>query len=454
MRMNWLQTLFLDPEVERRFRVESLPEERRLATGVQGTWLVTLLLFARNDFLLFDGPALHLLVAVRAVMLASLVAAIVVARRGLAPAVRDAWQVLAVLVIVVGGIYINWTRPPALSATFAVNVVGILTCWALLPLPVRLQGISAAAVSTGAVITLLLKPHTLHPVEVTRIAIELGLAHGMGFVASVLFNRGRRGRWVAEQQAQAAARALLEAQQQLAEARLQEVQAQLIRAQRAGGMGSLAVSLAHELGQPLTAIRNSVAAGAAFLAREPADLRGVGAALDGAGDGAARATAIVSRLRDYLRRREVHREPADPAELCREAIALVAHAAARRGVELSADVAEDAPPVTGDRVQLVQVLVIALVNALDAMEVAEKRGRVTAWARRGPDGLEMGVDDQGPGFASEAAGRAFEPFFTTKPDGMGMGLSIAQTIVEAHGGRILAEPAPSGGARVWWSIPR
>ncbi len=452
--MNRLQTRFTDPEVEHRFRVDSLPEEARLGTAILGTWVVIFLAFARNDFLLHRGPTLALLVAVRAAIIGSLLAAIWAVRRSQRPALRDGFQIVAILVSVAGGFFVNYTRPEHLSPLFAMNVVAIVSCWVLLPLPVRLQALSAALVTAGAVATLLLKSRPYHPVEVVRLTLEFVLANAVGGGASVLFQRSRRSRWAALLAVEEASRALLAAQRELADARVKEVQSQLIQVQRAGGMGSLAVSLAHEISQPLTAVRNSAYAGKEYLGQDPPGLAGVRAALDGVTAGAERAAEIIQRLRDYLRRGEARRERVSPAALARESLALVENAAAKREITLTTDLPVDAPEVTGDRVQLVQVIVIALVNAMDAMESTPPPRRVRLWARRTPGGLEMGVDDCGPGIAPGNAERVFEPFFTTKEEGMGMGLPIARTIIEAHGGTISADAAPGGGTRVAWTIPR
>ncbi len=453
MRMNRLRTHFADPEVEHRFRVDSFPEETRLGTALLGTWVVIFLAFARNDFILHGGRTLVALVTVRTAMVGTLLAAMWTLRRSRDPAIRDASQVVATLVSVLGGLYVNYTRPETLSPLFATNIVAIIGSWVLVPLPARLQALSAAMVTAGAIVTLLFKSHSYHPVEVVRLTLEFVLANGIGAAASILSQRSRRARWAAVLAAEQSGRALLAAERDLAESRLNEVRSQLIQVQRAGGMGSVAAALAHEIGQPLTAVRNSLFAGKAYLDREPPGLPGIRAALDGATAGAERASEIIRRHRDYLRRGEVRRELISPATVDREARALVEHAAAQRGIALSSEIAEDAQKVHADSVQLVQVTVIALVNAMDAMESAPEPRRALVWARRVHGGLEMGVDDTGPGIESGIADRIFEPFFTTKPQGMGMGLPIARTIVESHGGTLTVGPAPGGGARVAWTIP-
>ncbi|MEI6225132.1 MAG: ATP-binding protein [Deltaproteobacteria bacterium] len=451
--MNRLRICFADAEVERRFRIDSFPEETRLGTAILGTWVVVFAAFARNDFLLHEGRTLAALVAVRVAIIGSLLAAIWTIRRSRDPALRDAVQVLATFVSVAGGLYVNYTRPESLSPLFALNVVGTVSCWVLLPLPARLQALSAAMVTAGAVTTLLFKSRPYHPVEVVRVTLEFLLANGIGAAASILSNRSRRARWAAVLASEEASRALVASQRQLADARVTEIQSQLIQVQRAGGIGSLAVAIAHELSQPLTAARNCAHAGGGYLDQEPPGLTGLRTSLEGVEAGLQKASEIIQRLRDYLRRGEVRREMVSPVELGRDALALVEHAAAKRGVTLSIDVSPDAPEVTGDRVQLVQVIIISLVNAMDAMESTPGLRRVRLWARPVARGLEMGVDDEGPGIAPENAGRVFEAFFTTKKEGMGMGLPIARSIIEAHGGSISAEAGPGGGTRVAWTIP-
>ena len=178
-----------------------------------------------------------------------------------------------------------------------------------------------------------------------------------------------------------------------------------------------------------------------------------GPALEDVAGEAQRASEIIRRMRDYLRRGEVVTEAVSADALARDAVALVAGAAKRLGVSVGSSVAVDAPEVAGDRVQLLQVAIIALVNALDAVGPQAGGRTVSLWARRGEGCLEMGVDDDGPGIEAGLRAKVFEPFFTTKSEGLGMGLAIARTIVEAHGGSISVDAAPSGGARVAWTIP-
>ncbi|MFT3915584.1 MAG: hypothetical protein QM704_16155 [Anaeromyxobacteraceae bacterium] len=195
MLLTRFQSRFLDPAVERRFREEAHAEETRLLAAVQGTWFLVLVLYARNDFLLFEGAQLHALLAVRAVMLAALVAPVVVGRLDRGPVRRDASAFLSVVVVVLGGLYVTSTRPGTISPAFATNVVGILSSWVLLPLPWRLQALSGLVVTAGALATVLLRPHAWTAVEVSRLVIEFILANAMGAWTSLLFHRTRRQRW-------------------------------------------------------------------------------------------------------------------------------------------------------------------------------------------------------------------------------------------------------------------
>ncbi|WP_084646431.1 sensor histidine kinase [Devosia insulae] len=230
-------------------------------------------------------------------------------------------------------------------------------------------------------------------------------------------------------------------------------QAELAHAARVATLGELTASIAHEVNQPLMAVVTNGEAGMRWLRREPPDLGEVETAMARVISEGRRASDIVKRIRAFL-----SKAPSQPAELSvpsliEEASALVERELARAGVHLSVKAPEGLPPVLGDRVQLQQVLVNLMVNASQAMadHPGNRRLAVKAWADGGK--VEIMVADTGPGIAPDDLQRLFDPFFTTKPDGMGMGLAICRTTVEAHGGSLTVESVPPHGATFRLSLP-
>jgi two-component system sensor kinase FixL len=235
-------------------------------------------------------------------------------------------------------------------------------------------------------------------------------------------------------------------ERQVAEARLQELQAELVHISRLTAMGEMASTLAHELNQPLTAIANYLKGSRRLLAdsADPAapQLRG---AMEKATEQAIRAGQIIRRLRDFVSRGETERRVEHLAKLIEEASALALVGAKEHGIRVTFRLDPQADMVLADRVQIQQVLLNLMRNAVDAMVDADRR-ELTVSSRALPEDLvEIAVADTGPGIAPEIAGQLFQPFVTTKREGMGVGLSISSTIVEAHGGRIWAEPNEGGG---------
>lgn len=235
-------------------------------------------------------------------------------------------------------------------------------------------------------------------------------------------------------------------ERQAAETRLQELQTELIHISRVTAMGEMASALAHELNQPLSAIANYLKGSKRMLAQPEADQARLREALDRAGDQALRAGEIIRRLRDFAARGETERRVESLVRIVEEAAALALVGAREHGVSVQLDFDPSVNLVLADRVQVQQVVVNLIRNALDAMEDAPRKA-LTVRIAPVPEGLaSVSIADTGPGVAPAVAGQLFEPFITTKSDGMGVGLSISRTIIEAHGGRIWVEPTPGGGA--------
>jgi two-component system, LuxR family, sensor kinase FixL len=235
-------------------------------------------------------------------------------------------------------------------------------------------------------------------------------------------------------------------ERQVAEARLQELQAELVHISRLTAMGEMASTLAHELNQPLTAIANYLKGSRRLLedSSEPLaeQLRG---AMDKAAEQAIRAGQIIRRLRDFVSRGETERRVENLAKLVEEASALALVGAKEHGIRVTFRFDPRVDLVLADRVQIQQVLLNLMRNAVDAMVDTDKRELMVSSRSLPDDFVEISVADTGAGIAPEIASQLFQPFVTTKPQGMGVGLSISSTIVEAHGGRIKADPNPGGG---------
>jgi PAS domain S-box-containing protein len=229
---------------------------------------------------------------------------------------------------------------------------------------------------------------------------------------------------------------------------------QLAHVARVTTVGELAAAIAHEVNQPLCAILGNAQAAQRLLASDSPDLAEVGEALRDIVAGGRRARDVIARIRGLLQNRRPEPAPVDLNEATREAVALLQHRLTRKGVDLSLDLSADLPPVLGDRVQLQQVLLNLLVNAIEAMAAAARPRELSVRSARDEAGtVIVSVRDSGPGIAPEHAGRAFDPFFTTKPGGLGVGLAISRSIVAAHGGRIWAESNAARGAAFHFSLP-
>lgn len=242
-------------------------------------------------------------------------------------------------------------------------------------------------------------------------------------------------------------------ERQAVETRLQELQSELIHISRLTAMGEMASALAHELNQPLSAIANYLGGARRLLAQSGGDPRALNA-LDKSSEQALRAGEIIRRLRDFLARSEGERRVESLTKLTQEACALALVGAKDQGVRVGYRFDAAADAVIADRVPIQQVIVNLVRNALDAMG-GQPRRELRIETSKADDEMSMvTVTDTGPGVSAEASARLFEPFVTTKAEGMGVGLSISRTIVEAHGGRIWVEDNPGGGAVFRFTLRR
>jgi two-component system, LuxR family, sensor kinase FixL len=235
-------------------------------------------------------------------------------------------------------------------------------------------------------------------------------------------------------------------QRQQSEARLQELQSELVHVSRLTAMGQMASALAHELNQPLLAIAGYMK-GSRRLLESGAEHRSelLRDALDKAGDQALRAGQIIRRLREFVGRGDSERRIESVKKLIEEASALALVGTKDQGVRVRFQFDPAIDLVLVDKVQIQQVLLNLLRNAVEAMEGSKTRELVVSTATHDDEMIAISVADTGSGIAPEIASQLFQPFITSKAHGMGVGLSICRTIVEAHGGRITVEPNPAGG---------
>lgn len=240
-----------------------------------------------------------------------------------------------------------------------------------------------------------------------------------------------------------------------AELKVQRAQDDLAHLNRVAAMSELAASIAHELNQPLAGILSNAQAAERLLARTPPDVAEARAALADIADDGRRAGRVIQRMRAMLRKGEPSEGEQDLNELVRSVSRLVASAALLRGATVRAELAQGLPRVAGDGVKLSQVLLNLVVNALDAVahRPPAERKVVVRTSVGGGGAVEVSVKDSGEGIAPAEFERIFEPFFTTKAQGLGVGLAISRSIIEAHGGRLWAENDPFGGATLRFTLP-
>jgi two-component system, LuxR family, sensor kinase FixL len=243
-------------------------------------------------------------------------------------------------------------------------------------------------------------------------------------------------------------------ERQKAGRRIQDLQAELLHASRLSVRGQMASTMAHELNQPLTAVTNYLEAGRQLLATGVGSPERLGEIMEKAVAQAQRAGEVIRQLRQFVSKGETERRIESLNQLVEEALALALVGARQRGVRTSLELDHSLPPVLVDHVQIQQVVLNLVRNAIEAMEEMEQRELVVA-TRTVPDQdlAEVIVADSGPGIAPELADRLFQPFVTTKKTGMGLGLSICREIVEAHHGRLTTTPESSHGTEFVMTLP-
>lgn len=237
--------------------------------------------------------------------------------------------------------------------------------------------------------------------------------------------------------------------------RLQELQAELSHVSRVSEMGQMASALAHEISQPLTAASNYLQAAKRLEARDdPTKAMQLVQALEQAATQVERASQILRRLRAFIKKGEPEQQSEDIAKLIEEAIAIALVGARERGIAVHLRTASGLPHVYVDKIQIQQVAVNLVRNAVEAMEASPRRELTieALWAP-GEDRVAVRITDTGPGLPPEIVDRLFQPFVTTKPQGMGVGLSICRSIVEGHGGQLVAQANPEGGSIFSFTLP-
>jgi C4-dicarboxylate-specific signal transduction histidine kinase len=237
-------------------------------------------------------------------------------------------------------------------------------------------------------------------------------------------------------------------------ARLQQMQSDFAHMNRVSVMGELAASLSHEITQPIASARNNARAAQNFLKMQPPDLGEVREALACVVGDADRVGDIIDRIRAQMKKAPPRKERFDLNAAINEVIVLARSVTDRNGVSVQTRLAEGLFPVEGDRVQLQQVLLNLILNAAEAMSSVEEGAReLLISTKEDQAGVAVAVRDSGPGIDPEHLEQVFDAFYTTKPSGIGMGLSICRSIIDAHGGKLWAEANKPRGALFQFTLP-
>jgi PAS domain S-box-containing protein len=240
-----------------------------------------------------------------------------------------------------------------------------------------------------------------------------------------------------------------------AERALRNAQAELAHVTRVTTLGELTTSIAHEINQPLAAVVANAEACLSWLGRNPADLDAARRSVEWIVEDSNRASEVIRRVRALAQKTEIERVPLDINDVANEVMALVQRELSSHDVSTRLELAPDLPPILGDRVQLQQVIINLVINAVEAMESISDRPRMLTIGsgRHDMDRVFLSVADNGIGIPQAEAERMFNPFFTTKSSGLGMGLSICRSIVEGHEGRLSASRNEGGGAVFQFVMP-
>jgi PAS domain S-box-containing protein len=240
------------------------------------------------------------------------------------------------------------------------------------------------------------------------------------------------------------------------EARLRDAQMELAHANRVTATGQLAASIAHEVSQPIAAALTNANAARRWLGAEPPNLEEVRQALDRIIRDGRRASDIIGRIRALVRKEPARNDQLDINETMLEVVALTRSELRRNRTSLQTQLADGLPLVLGDRIQLQQVMLNLILNAAEAMSGSSEAARelLIRTEQDGPGDVLVAVQDSGPGLKPESLDRLFDAFYTTKPDGLGMGLSICRSIIEAHGGRVWAATNVPQGAVLQFTLPQ
>jgi C4-dicarboxylate-specific signal transduction histidine kinase len=235
----------------------------------------------------------------------------------------------------------------------------------------------------------------------------------------------------------------------------QAAKAELARVARIATVGELTASIAHEVTQPLTSVLVNAYASQRWLAMQPPDLDEARDAVAETVREADRACKVIARIRDLLSKRPLQHLRVDIKQIVLEVLALTASELREAGVKVQTDLVSDLPTLHGDHVQLQQVMLNLVMNAIDAMSnITDRPRELSIKAATDPLGALVQVRDSGTGLESAMAENIFEPFFTTKPQGLGLGLSISRSIILAHGGRLWAEGGGVYGAVFQFTLPK
>jgi two-component system sensor kinase FixL len=243
-------------------------------------------------------------------------------------------------------------------------------------------------------------------------------------------------------------------ERKITEARLQSLSSELSHVARVSEMGQVSAAIAHELNQPLTAVLNYTNVAKRLIAATDESAKPKAyEAVSKAGEQAVRAGQIIRRLRDFVEKRESARSLENINEITEDALALGLIGTRSADIKTSLVLSEQVAPVLVDRVQIQQVLVNLMRNAVEAMALSPRRELTVSTAMTGEDIVLISVADTGIGISQELANRLFKPFVTTKPGGMGIGLAISRSIIESHGGRLSLAPNPGGGTVFQFTLP-